>query len=113
MRVPELKSGMIVRLRNNGKRIVIGRHDNMVTLAAIHVGIYEIEYDALLKNSADKSQDIMRVFIPTSKTPLFLLLDPTDFEDLKLIWERPEIVEVTMQEVADKFGIPLEELRIK
>lgn len=31
----------------------------------------------------------------------------------KLLWEKPKEVELTMQEIADKFGVPVEQLKIK
>jgi hypothetical protein len=30
-----------------------------------------------------------------------------------LIWERKEFVEITMDQIAEKFGIPVEQLKIK
>lgn len=32
---------------------------------------------------------------------------------LTLVWEKPKEVELTMQEIADKFGIDMNRLRIK
>ena len=36
-----------------------------------------------------------------------------DTTERKLLWSRPTEVELTMQEIADKFGISVEQLKIK
>ena len=43
----------------------------------------------------------------TKPNSLYTMLETTD-----LIWKRPEEVTLTMQEIADKFGIPVEQLKI-
>lgn len=75
----------------------------------------------------DKDLDIMRVrrFCPPNNTGVIVVTGLHNFMNhmlipgpnlekyMKVIWERVEIKEVTMDEIAKKFGVPVENLKIK
>lgn len=104
--------GMVVKLRDGSKRITIWTGTNMV-LSGIDTFSYISGLDDSLKSKITPEHDIMKVYKVSSGADLHTLLEDNEDHGLTLIWERSEVVEVTMQEVADKLGIPVENLRIK
>ena len=102
----DLKPGMVVKYKNGERRLVV---DINGELSLISNGMF-----AKLNNfnndlTYDCNSDINIVAIyKTEPDSLFRMLQTTD-----LIWKRPEEVTLTMQEIADKFGIPVEQLKIK
>lgn len=56
----------------------------------------------------DSGLNIVKVFQPKKANSLKTLLDCDN-----CIWERPKETILTMQEIADKFGIPVEQIHIK
>ena len=58
--------------------------------------------------NADPKMNIVKVYQPKEAASLSTLLQCDN-----RIWERPKETVLTMQEIADKFGIPVEQLRIK
>lgn len=117
----ELKPGMIVKFRYGAKMLVIETKDHKIALAGINTDSSISEYNSSLCSKSDSKMDIMQVFEIASKGySLSSLLNSNNDSMLKLIWERPElicerprVVEVTLQEIADKFGVSIEQLRIK
>lgn len=80
-----------------------------------------------LTNAFNRDLDIMRVrrFCPPDNAELFAVINLHSFMCnmllpgpnlemyMKVIWERVETKEVTMDEIAKKFGVPVENLKIK
>lgn len=101
----DLKSGMVVETARKKKALVV---NNMI--------IYNTSFD----NLENYKEDLTNRIIP--ELDIIKVYEQSDFwgrglsngiEHGELLWERGELVEVTMQEIADKFGVPIEQLRIK
>lgn len=102
--VTKLEVGMIVEYKSGDRRIVLSDSEGNLFLSgldrfkdSIHCYMREFE--------------IYKVYKIKKTSNLNNLL--TDCDMLELIWEKPKKVELTMQEIADKFGIPIELLKIK
>ena len=112
MKKSDLRSGMVVRLKDRSKRIVIETDKGL-----LFSGNGTYFFDRCLNDSMTHEKcpaiDIMEVYKVSEGSEIAKILDPDNDSKLTLIWKRPEVVEVTMQEVADKLGIPVENLRIK
>lgn len=91
------------------------------------VGVLQAFKDDLT-HAFNKDLDIIRVrrFCPPNNTGALvvtslhsfmcnmLLPGPTSEKYMKVIWERePKVREITMDEIAKKFGVPVENLKIK
>jgi hypothetical protein len=106
MRKEDLKTGMFVTTRNGrGFRLLLGTENgdygwNQSTGAYIKLKCYNDD----LTDKNNREWDIVRV--DSIKYP--------ENMKRKLLWERPaEIKELTLKEIADKFGVPVESLRVK
>lgn len=105
----DLKSGMVVKTKNNNMYLVVGNklitNDGYVLLDS---------YNKSLENSLLSEYDIIEVYSKVEcwgfgfSEGLNLALEYGE-----LIWKRKVFKEYTMQEIADKLGIPVEQLRIK
>lgn len=112
MKKSDLTSGMVVRLRDRSKRIVIETDKGL-----LFSGNGTYFFDGCLNDSMVRVKtpaiDVMEVYKVSEGSEIAKILDPDNDSKLTLIWKRPEVMEVTMQEVAEKLGIPVENLRIK
>lgn len=104
----DLKSGMVVKAKNNKMYLVVG--DKMISDDGF---MYLSHYNNDLKNSCPEF-DIVEVHddVTCWGKGFSKGLSYVSGEG-KLLWKRKELKEYTMQEIADKLGIPVEELRIK
>lgn len=78
-------------------------------------------YNNNLECSSDSRKDVMQVWRPKSTTKVNEFLnvmrntsgncDMNEYFNLQ--WQRKETVEITMDDIAKKFGIPVEQLKIK
>ena len=106
----DLKTGMIVELKNSTRYLVLG--DILVGIDNQLLLSYYNE-DLTLKSNTDiKGPTICKVYKKYDghwgggfKEGLYT--------DIVLIWERPKVVELSMEEIANKLGIPVTQLRIK
>lgn len=105
----DLKTGMIVEL-NNGNRYLLVND----TLIGVTGQMNFSHYNENLIYNGDNTYNINKVYLHENhywgrgfNETLKSLCGAT------LLWERPKEVELTMQEIADKFGIPVEQLKIK
>ena len=106
----DLKTGMIVELKNSTRYLVLG--DTLVGIDNQLLLSYYNE-DLTLKSNTDiKGPTICKVYKKYDghwgggfKEGLYT--------DIVLIWERPKVVELSMEEIANKLGIPVNQLRIK
>lgn len=113
MKKDELKSGMSIMLRDGRKGLLV----DVDGCLAIQ---YEDSWDEISYYSYDltstrpfvngKDFDIVAVY--KCGCGACLIRENLCLKD-NLIWERKEPTEITMQEIADKFGIPINDLKIK
>lgn len=113
--VNKLEVGMIVEYKTREKRIVLRDSEGNLFLSGIDS--YKSDMSHFIGNT-----EIYKVYkiISNSVTLHDLLVGGKELEliwekpkELELIWEKPKEVELTMQEIADKFGISVEQLKIK
>lgn len=76
--------------------------------------------DNLQRNDFTTNGDIMKVLRYDGKTQICNLncfmtdfLSLNSFIPCKTIFDRKEFIEVTMDEIAEKFGVPVKQLKIK
>lgn len=91
----DLKNRMVVEYRDGQRRMVV---DNV--LMGVHGHANLAEYFDDLTNYWDSNLDIIKVF---DKVNTFSKLSEKDLSKT-ILWERKEIKEVTMKEIAEKFG---------
>lgn len=113
----DLKTGMVVKTRNNTMFLVVD--DKLIATAGFGL-LIEYNDDLTVIDQPDSNIqsgfDIMEVYDEVNCwgwgfARALSFVEKKDWG--KLIWKRKEIKEVTMQEIANKFGIPVENLRIK
>lgn len=106
MKKSDLKPGMVVQYADGKKRLVTAVNDELFLMG-------ENMFAELDKFNEDLINEIhhlniVKVFQPKEAASLNTLLQCDN-----CIWERPKETVLTMQEIADKFGIPVEQLKIK
>ena len=106
MKKSDLKPGMVVQYADGKKRLVVAVNDELFLMG-------ENMFAELDKFNEDLINEIhhlniVKVFQPKEAASLNTLLQCDN-----CIWERPKETVLTMQEIADKFGIPVEQLKIK
>ena len=106
MKKSELKPGMVVQYADGKKRLVTAINDELFLMG-------ENMFAELDKFNEDLINEIhhlniVKVFQPKEAAGLNTLLQCDN-----CIWERPKETVLTMQEIANKFGIPVEQIRIK
>lgn len=104
----DLKPGIVIEYAD-GRRRMIGIFNNKLTFydsnSYLDVGN---KYTTTLEYRTDSNLNIDKVFIVKEPASLNTMIDYAI-----CIWERPQILEVTMDEIAKKFGIPVNQLKIK
>ena len=112
MQKSNIKSGMSVKLRNGEMGLVMDIDGIKIIQFENNWKTLDYGYNQDLKiNTTDASAlDIMEVYRILDYDSIIRknLCKPKN-----LIWRREEQKELTMQEIADKFGIPISALRIK
>lgn len=116
-----LKDFDVVILKN-GQMMYKYRHtfiaaDESDTVIFLNLNLY----DNNLENYACSLKDVMQIWTPKSDTNVneFLntLRDTSNrnflIANFNLRWQRMDTVEITMDDIAKKFGIPVEQLKIK
>lgn len=110
MTISDLKPGMILKLRNN-KKLVVLKAPELIFLGVTGCELPKM-YNSDMTYLESKNWDIMKVYEGCENYWInglsSYLNNPGD-----LIWERTEYTELSMQEIADKFGIPIKQLKIK
>ena len=106
MRKSDLKPGMVVQYANGKKRLVTTINDKLFLMGEdMFAELHTFNEDL---TNRDSGLNIVKVFQPKEARDLKTLLNCNN-----CIWERPKETVLTMQEIADKFGIPVEQLKIK
>lgn len=113
----DLKTGMVVKTKNNTMFLVVG--DKLISTTGFGL-LNEYKDDLTINDQPDpdiqSGFDIIEVYDDINGWGFGFSRALSYIEEKKygkLIWKRKEIKEVTMQEIADKLGIPVENLRIK
>lgn len=108
MKKSDLKPGMVVEYANGKRRLVIEFCDKLVLLGNNNWGDLAIlSEDLVCLFNEDFTID--KVYKPGYMSGLNSMLTSEQL----CIWERPKSVELTMEEIAEKFGINVEQLKIK
>lgn len=108
MNKSDLKSGMVVKTRNKELFLVVG------DLLISETGFMTLtSFDINLKNKLVHTYDIMEIYKSTTQWGNGFSKGLYYRSKDNPIWKREEIREVTLQEIAEKFDIPVENLRIK
>lgn len=107
----DLKPGMVVEYRNGSKRLVVSINSKLYFISDTDYSEGSSDnYNTDLTRTSYTCFDIMKVYKVISVGGLLYMLSSAHKE---LVWERKEPKVYTMQEIADKLGIPVEQLRIK
>ena len=102
----DLKPGMVVEYKNSERRLVVDINSELNLIANNSFAMLkDFNNDLTCNNHSDLS--IVAVYTPEIIESLSTMLRAKN-----LVWKRPEEVTLTMQEIADKFGIPVEQLKI-
>ena len=107
MKKSDLKPGMVVEYASGDKRLVVTINDELCLIGENSFAEMGSFNDDLTCNG-NPDINIVKVYQPEEAASLNTLLKCGD-----CIWERPKETVLTMQEIADKFGIPVEQIRIK
>lgn len=102
--INKLEVGMIVEYKSGDRRLILPDSKGNLFLSRLNY------FKPSTIKSADK-YEIYKVYKIKYQTDLNSLLKCSN--NLELIWEKPKEVELTIQEIADKFGISVEQLKIK
>lgn len=113
MKKQDIQLGMVIEYHCGKRALVISVNDNI--LLSDNSGFMRLkEYnDDLLvidRHNTSDMWDIDKIFKVTVECSIDTMLNGNF---LKLLWERQKEVELTMDEIAKKFGIPVEQLKIK
>ena len=107
MKKSDLRPGMVTEYASGERRLVVAINSGLYLIGrASFADIKSFNED--LTYDSDPKINIVKVYQPEEAASLSTLLQCND-----CIWERPKEVVLTMQEIADKFGIPVEQLKIK
>lgn len=110
----DLKTGMVVEYRNGSRRLVL--RDYQGTGEDLLIGdrwsSFNFYNEDLTYSSGDKDYDIMKVYVAINYCDTLYLLDSKCCK-CRVVWERKEIKEVTLEQIAEKFGVDVKRLRIK
>jgi hypothetical protein len=115
MRKNDLKTGMVIETRDGCRGIVLlGTKDGDVIGGCgenWEEGYWKPMSDLRedLKGSVEGDSDIMKIYVPNSNRNYGSLKEM----GLNKIWGRVDQVELTMDEIAAKFGVEVNNLKIK
>ena len=106
----DLKIGYVVEFRNGDFRMVMECQEERVFTSNYGFMRFNDYMDNLSSFGLTKTYDIMKVWGFARSRYKTLIIDTCDRE---LLYERKEPKELTMQEIADKFGVDVKDLKIK
>ena len=117
MKKSELKSGMVVENRRGKRGIVFLNSCNGDV-----IGGGEYSWDEGTWGPLDNFDDDLKSFLGNVAYDIVKVYNPNSnryfgqisgMSNSDLIWERVDIVELTMEDIAEKFGIDVNNLKIK
>jgi hypothetical protein len=97
---------MVVQYANGKKRLVTAINDELFLMGRNMFAELRTFNEDL--TNIEPSLNIVKVFQPIEARSLSALLECDN-----CIWERPKEIVLTLQEIADKFGLKPEQIRIK
>ena len=107
MKKSDLKPGMVVEYASGEKRLVVTINSELYLISiATFVNVKAFNED--MTCSGNSCINIVKVYLPEEAASLNTLLQCNN-----CIWERQKETVLTIQEIADKIGIPVEQIRIK
>lgn len=106
----DLHSGMIVKLRDGSKRIVI-ETDKGLLFSGDDTYFFGRCLDNSMTCERTPAIDILEVYEVSEGSEISKILDPNNNSKLTLIWKRSNTI--TIQQIADKFKIPVNEIVIE
>lgn len=112
----DLEPGMVVVLRNGLAYMYLKASKDILLRERGYMPLDDYNFSLYIHNSKRPSKwDIVKVYKGCYESIFCINLAFTIKEALKKepIWSRPSYTELTMQQIADKFNIPVESLRIK
>lgn len=113
MKKQDIQLGMVVEYHCGKRALVILVNDEVLFSNAngfMRLKDYNDDLLVINRHSTSNMWDIDKIYRVTVECCIDTMLSG-DF--LKLLWERPKEIELTMDEIAEKFGIPVENLKIK
>ena len=113
MKKQDIQLGMVVEYHCGKKALVISVNNEVLfsdSNGFIRLKNYNDDLTVINRYNDSGKWDIDKVFKVTLGYSIDTMLSGNF---LKLLWERPKETVLTMQEIADKFGIPVEQLKIK
>lgn len=110
-----LKTGMIVEKRNGELGFVLLGTSNGDIIASDNGNKFgdwcpiEANYDEglMYRDDDDRHNDIVKIYDGGTNK------DYLTMESKLLVWERKEPIEITLDEIAKKFGVDVKQLKIK
>ena len=114
--IKDIKAGMLVKYRDGSLRKVhpdYEEKEGKMLLSNPSSGAdggwtQLSNFDNELLNKGNRSMDIMAVYVPVSNYKYCSLC----LHDHNVIWERDKELEVTLSEIAEKFGVNVYNLKI-
>jgi hypothetical protein len=113
MKKQDIQLGMVVEYHCGKKALVISVNDEVLfsdTFGYMRLKDYNDDLTVIDRHDDSGKWDIDKVFKVTLGCSIDTMLSGNF---LKLFWERQKEVELTMDEIAEKFGIPVKNLKIK
>ncbi len=113
MKKQDIQLGMVVEYRCGKRALVISVNDEILFSdndGYMRLKDYDNDLLVIDRHNDSDNWDIDKIFKVTLGCSIDTMLNGNF---LKLLWERQKEVELTMDEIAEKFGIPVENLKIK
>lgn len=118
MTINDLNNFDILTLRN-GRQVFV-YNDLFISIKDDSYIVFKSSYNANLLNDNYTERDIMKVermndetYVRDMNRFMYNYLQRSADIIYKTVYERVETTELTMQQIADKFGVPVEQLKIK
>jgi len=106
----DLKIGYVVQLRNGDFRMVINSFKGAVFMSMDGFSMFGSYKKDLTIGGFEGKRDVIKIWGFADDIIQSLFIGTISRE---LLWERKEPKELTMQEIADKFGVDVNDLKIK
>lgn len=113
MKKQDIQLGMVVEYHCGKKALVISVNNEVLfsdSNGFMPLRDYTDDLLVMDRHSTSGMWDIDKIYKVTVECSIDTMLSGNF---LKLLWERQKEVELTMDEIAEKFGIPVENLKIK
>ena len=113
MKKQDIKLGMVIEYHCGKRALVISVNDEILFSdndGFMRLKDYNDDLLVIERHDTTDMWDIDKIFKVTVECSIDTMLKGCF---LKLLWERQKEVELTMDEIAEKFGIPVKNLKIK